>query len=121
MAQTRKKRTTKHRGNAAGSIESRGRTGRKPTGKERGTGVRDQARSRRFDRMDREPTVRGSVNRAAIAALLFFGAVVVIFKEKPLPAAMLALVMVLVYIPMTFYTDRALFRRRQRQKAQGKV
>ena len=31
MAQTKRKRQTKHRGNAAGEVESRGRTGRKPT------------------------------------------------------------------------------------------
>ena len=31
MAQTKRKRQTKHRGNAAGVVESRGRTGRKPT------------------------------------------------------------------------------------------
>jgi len=120
MAQTRKRRTTKHRGNAAGGIETRGRTGRKPTDKERAGGVRDQARSRRLDRIDRMPTVRGSINRAAIAALLFFVAVVVLFKQNPLSGALLALVMVLVYIPMTYYTDRALYNRRQRQKAQGK-
>ena len=34
MAQTKRKRRTKHRGNAAGSIEARGRTGRKPTAEE---------------------------------------------------------------------------------------
>jgi hypothetical protein len=28
MAQTKKKRSTKHRGNAAGIVETRGRTGR---------------------------------------------------------------------------------------------
>jgi Flp pilus assembly protein TadB len=121
MAQTRKRRSTKHRGNAAGGIETRGRTGRKPTDKERAGGVRDQARSRRMDRLDRKPTVRGSINRAAIAALLFFFAVVFLFKEKLLAAAVLALVLVLVYIPMTYYTDLALYRRRQRQKAQGKA
>ena len=31
MAQTKKTRRTTHRGNAAGRIEARGRTGRKPT------------------------------------------------------------------------------------------
>ena len=36
MAQTKKKRSTKHRGNAAGGVESRGRTGRKLTAEERG-------------------------------------------------------------------------------------
>ena len=35
MAQTRRKRQTKHRGNAAGVVESRGRTGRKPTAAEK--------------------------------------------------------------------------------------
>ena len=34
---TRNRRSTKHRGNAAGMIESRGRTGRKPTGSEKGS------------------------------------------------------------------------------------
>ena len=37
MAQTRKRRQTKHRGNAAGMVEARGRTGRKPTDAERKT------------------------------------------------------------------------------------
>ena len=32
MAQTKKKRSTKHRGNAAGIVEARGRTGSKPSG-----------------------------------------------------------------------------------------
>ena len=35
MAQTKRKRQTKHRGNAAGVVESRGRTGRKPTAAEK--------------------------------------------------------------------------------------
>ena len=36
MAQTRRRRRTKHRGNAAGVVEARGRTGRKPTAAEKG-------------------------------------------------------------------------------------
>jgi hypothetical protein len=47
-------------------------------------------------------------------------AVVLIFKEKPLPAALLALIMVLIYIPMTYYTDRALYRRRRQKQQQSK-
>src|SRR6266516_1140874 len=43
MAQTKRKRRTKHRGNAAGAIESRGRTGRKPTPEERKTKPRQSA------------------------------------------------------------------------------
>ena len=51
MAQTRRKRQTKHRGNAAGVIEARGRTGRKPTAAEKSgkgpQGARPQDRRRR--------------------------------------------------------------------------
>jgi hypothetical protein len=35
MAQTKRKRRSKHRGNAAGTVEARGRTGRPPTPEER--------------------------------------------------------------------------------------
>ena len=35
MAQTKRKRRTKHRGTAAGTIQTRGRTGRPPTAEER--------------------------------------------------------------------------------------
>ena len=34
MAQTKRKRRSKHRGTAAGTIEARGRTGRKPNAEE---------------------------------------------------------------------------------------
>ena len=57
MAQTKRKRQTKHRGNAAGVIESRGRTGRKPTKAER-EGKREVTR---VPRQDRPPTWKGAV------------------------------------------------------------
>src|ERR671934_19867 len=47
MAQTRRRRRTKHRGTPAGTIEARGRTGRKPRPEER-RGPRP-ARKNRFD------------------------------------------------------------------------
>ena len=48
MAQTKRKRQTKHRGNAAGVVESRGRTGRKPTADEKsGKGIDATARRSR--------------------------------------------------------------------------
>ena len=59
MAQTKRKRRTKHRGNAAGIVESRGRTGRKPTA---ATSARAEARRRRERRepLDQPPTWRGA-------------------------------------------------------------
>src|SRR5436305_1335521 len=44
MAQTKRKRRSKHRGTAAGTVESRGRTGRKPDAKERGATKSEQSR-----------------------------------------------------------------------------
>ena len=47
MAQTKRKRQTKHRGNAAGVVESRGRTGRKPTADEKSGKATESAKARR--------------------------------------------------------------------------
>ena len=121
MAQTRKRRQTKHRGNAAGMVESRGRTGRKLEADERAKVDRkEEARRRRVERLDRPPTWRGSLNRAGIAAAFFL--VVMIVIRQPIAAAVaLAAMMLLLYIPMSFYTDLFIYRRRQRNKAAGKV
>ena len=55
MAQTKRKRRSKHRGTAAGTVESRGRTGRKPTPEER---KKADAAAQRDERLYREPTWR---------------------------------------------------------------
>ncbi len=70
MAQTRRKRQTKHRGNAAGFVESRGRTGRKPTAAEKSGNAAEAARAKqkRVDPRDKPPTWRGAVLRALVAA-----------------------------------------------------
>ena len=49
MAQTKRKRRTKHRGTAAGTIQTRGRTGRPPTAEERKKQDRSEARERRLN------------------------------------------------------------------------
>ena len=121
MAQTRKRRQTKHRGNAAGMVESRGRTGRRPEGSERGKKLdpKEQARAKRMARMDQPPTWRGALNRAAIAAALF-GVLMVVIKNPISTAVSLAAVMLLIYIPLSYYTDMMIYRRRQKKKAEGK-
>jgi hypothetical protein len=47
MAQTKRKRRSKHRGTAAGTIETRGRTSRPLTADERKKQARVEARERR--------------------------------------------------------------------------
>ena len=77
MAQTKRKRQTKHRGNAAGVIESRGRTGRKPTvGEKTGDPVKlAREREAKLDKRDQPPTWRNAFIKAMIAAI----ALIVVF------------------------------------------
>jgi len=117
MAQTRRKRQTKHRGNAAGVIESRGRTGRKPTAAEkRGTEAQSaKARQQTLDRRDRPPTWRGAFVRAMFAAVLMLLIVVLLFHQTAQAIALFPIVL-LMYVPISFYTDKWVYERRMRRK-----
>src|SRR5919107_5308169 len=101
MAQTKRKRTRKHRGTPAGTIDRAGRTGRPQTRED----AKQVARQRRTERLDRPPTWRGSVNRAAIAAAVFGVLVVLAFGRSAAQGAILAAFMLLLYIPLGYATD----------------
>jgi Flp pilus assembly protein TadB len=115
MAQTRRKRRTKHRGTPAGTIEARGRTGRPPTAEERKRQTRMTARERR---LNTPPTWRSSLTRALIASVLVFAFLLLTAKGKnKLPIALgFTLVALAVYIPAGYYLELALYRRRQRKR-----
>jgi Flp pilus assembly protein TadB len=119
MAQTRRKRRTKHRGTPAGTIETRGRTGRPPAPNERKKQDRAAARERR---LNTPPTWRASLNRAMIAAVLVFVFLLLTAKghNKLATAVFIALLALLIYVPSGYYLERALYRRRQRRKAPGR-
>jgi hypothetical protein len=110
MAPTKRKR--KHRGTAAGTIEARGRTGRAPKSSE----IKQTAAQRRQERMDTPPTWRGAMNRAAIAAVVFFVIAMLLLDQPPGGAIALAMFAFLIYIPSGYYVDKFLYDRRQRQK-----
>jgi hypothetical protein len=112
VAQTRKKRRRKHRGTQAGTIERAGRTGRPRTREE----AKQISRQRRAERLDRQPTWKGAAQRAALAAALFGVLVVIAFGRAPAQGAFLALFMFLLYIPLGYATDTAMYRFRQRRK-----
>lgn len=116
MAPTKKKRRTKHRGNAAGKVEARGRTGRKPTPAEQRKG---DARAQRLARLDQPPTWRSAINRALVATALFLVLLLLFFKDQQLgPKLGIAAFMLVVYVPMGYYTDVFVYRRRQARKLQ---
>lgn len=113
MAQTKKKRQTKHRGNAAGQVEARGRTGRRPTAGER----KPTAREVRAARLDSPPTWRSAFNRALIAAAIFFVLLLFFFRHEQLGLRIgIAVFMLAVYVPMGYYTDLFVYRRRQARR-----
>lgn len=118
MAQTRRKRRTKHRGTPAGTIEARGRTGRPPSAEERKRQQRTSARDRR---LNTPPTWKSSATRALVAAALVFTFLLLTAKGKnKLEAAILfTVVAVAIYIPAGYYFELALYRRRQRKRAPG--
>ena len=112
MAQTKRKRTRKHRGTPAGTIERSGRTGRPQTRQD----AKQISRQRRAERLDKPPTWRGAMQRAAIAAAVFGVLVVIIFKRDVAQGVILAAFMFLLYIPLGFATDTFVYRLRQRRK-----
>ena len=117
MAQTKKKRRSKHRGNAAGVIEARGRTGRPPSAAERKLSDKEAAAQRRRERMMREPSWNSAAKRAALAAIVFGVLLVLAFQTPVGQAISLTAFVFLFYIPLGYYTDLALYRARERRKA----
>jgi hypothetical protein len=115
VAQARRKRTRKHRGTPAGTIERAGRTGRPRTRDE----AKSIARQRRTERLDKPPNWRGAMQRAAIAAAVFGVLVVIAFKRDVVQGVVLAAFMFLLYIPLGFATDTFIYRFRQRRKQAG--
>jgi hypothetical protein len=115
MAQTKRKRRTKHRGNAAGSVEARGRTGRKPTESER---RKSSTANSREERRFVEPSWSSAATRAGLASVMLF----VLFQvglagEKQTIATSLALAVAafLIYVPLGYKVDRMFWERRMRK------
>ena len=129
MAQAKRKRKSRHRGTQAGTVEARGRTSR-PTGARKSSGstkkpstrteARQGARDARAARFDEPPTWRGALNRALFAAALFGILIVLAFRRPIADGIALAGLMVFMYLPMSYYTDKFLYNRRQRQKQAGR-
>ncbi len=134
MAQTKKKRSRKHRGTPAGTVDRPARSGggakgkaaakgSKAAGKGKGKGAakgkadsKQAARERRAERLNRPPTWRGAVNRAAVAAVVFGLLVIVAFRREPAQGAALAAFMFVLYIPLGYLTDKAVYNFRNRKK-----
>ena len=122
MAQTKRKRRTKHRGNAAGSIEARGRTGRKPTsGEVRTKNGTAPARRGGYARPNNPPTWRGAFGKAlfgAVTLFLLMSLGVLGDKADTAQALFVCLFALAAYTPVMFLTDRFIYQRKLRREAQ---
>jgi hypothetical protein len=115
MAQAKRKRRRKHKGTPAGTVVSS--TKAKPKGK---AAPKADARARREERMSREPTWRGALNRAALAAVIFGVLLASPLFSRPIgQAAILTVFVFLIYVPLGYGTDKLFYNLRQRRKARG--
>ena len=118
MAQAKRKRQTKHRGNAAGVVEARGRTGRPPSAEEKKRSQRDQ---RRQDRLNRKPTWKSSGQRALLAGGFMFFFILFLGPktkggDRVVSAVLYAIVATLLYVLLGYYMEMFLWRRRMAKK-----
>jgi hypothetical protein len=120
MAQTKRKRRSKHRGNAAGVVETRGRTGRRLTEEEQRKTSRQSARDAR---LNKPPTWRSAFLKASLmAGLLFLFTRIGVFGSKAELSQSVAICLfaLLLYTPIAFATDKFVYTRAQRRRQQAK-
>ncbi|MGN6168968.1 MAG: hypothetical protein ACTHQQ_12490 [Solirubrobacteraceae bacterium] len=115
MAQTKRKRRTKHRGTAAGTVERKGRTSRPPSEKERKQVSRAEAREKR---LNTPPTWKSSLTRAGFASLLLFFLLLFTARgnNRIEVAIIFTLVALAIYVPAGYYIEKLMYKRRQRRK-----
>jgi hypothetical protein len=120
VAQTKRKRRSKHRGNAAGTIEARGRTGRKATAEEqKKAGKKSTARQTRAERLAQPPSWnRATLRAGAASGLLFVLTQIGLFQDDvPIGQAIaICLVAMLIYIPLGYIFDNWMYKRMTRPK-----
>jgi hypothetical protein len=119
MAQTKRKRRTKHRGNAAGAVEARGRTSRPAPGAKPRQGAKQTAAKGGRPPLKPATLKRSVIKAAGFAVLLFVLTQVGVFggNQSPGSGVLLALISFLLYTPLVFMTDRWAYTRDQRRRA----
>ena len=121
MAQTKRKRRSKHRGNAAGSVEARGRTSRRANLSPAEQKKADRAAARET-RMNKPPTWNSALFKAALmAALLFVFTQIGLFggETSISQSLFLSLFALILYTPLAFVTDKFVYARAQKRRAKS--
>jgi Flp pilus assembly protein TadB len=117
MAQTRKKRKSKHRGTQAGNIETPSHRSTKTARASSGGGTKTRAR-----RQMKPPSLRGAAIKAAAAAAVFAVLSATLFSHKGGAGTIVVTVLFVfaIYLPVAYWTDKATYKRRQAKAQAGK-
>jgi len=117
MGQTKRKRRTKHRGNAVGAVEARGRTSKPREGAKPTTG---RGGSRGAARPLRPPSWKSAATKAAVGILILF----IFFRflstgTSTGQALTMCAVAFLLYTPLMYWTDKWIYARKTRGQGGG--
>src|SRR3954449_5535124 len=126
MAPTKRKRRNKHRGNAVGIVEARGRTSKPREGEGKGGkgasgrgGSGGRGATARGTAL-KPPTLQSAAIKAAVGAVILFVFFAVLSKGTTTgSAAFMSLVAVLLYTPIMYMTDKWIYSRKLKQQGGG--
>ena len=76
-----------------------------------------QRKDERVNRYSQPPSWRSAANRALVATVLFVAVIVLAFKQPAKQAIALGGFLLLLYIPIGYFTDSFFYSRRQQQLA----
>jgi hypothetical protein len=119
MAQSRNKRRRKHRGTQAGTIETPSHRAGKTT---KASASTTRPAQQRPQRTMREPTWKAAGYKAAAAALVFALLSATLFHNKGGAGTIVVTVIFVffLYLPIAYWTDKAMYKRRQAKMQAGK-
>ncbi|MDO9356641.1 MAG: hypothetical protein Q7T55_23280 [Solirubrobacteraceae bacterium] len=104
MGATKKRRQTKHRGNAAGMVETRGRTS--------SGGASTGSSGARGPRIPQPPSWQKAFTKALIPFVLLLVLMPFLAKDRSFAAIIpLALFAYVFYVPISFYSDKFVYER----------
>ena len=122
MAQTKRKRRSKHRGNAVGAVEARGRTSKPREDAKPAKGGRGAVAAARQARAGKPPSWQSAALKAGFGGVMLF-----LFarfgllgdQAKTSSALLLAAMAMFFYTPIMYMTDKWIYTRKQRALTTG--
>jgi hypothetical protein len=119
MGQTKRKRRNKHRGNAVGAVEARGRTSKPREGAAKGAATRT-TRGVRAQPALKPPTLKSAAIKAFVGIVILF----VFFRfigegTSTAQALTMCVVAFVLYTPLMYFTDKWIYSRKLKQQQGG--